>query len=101
MGVMAIQAANLINQWPVHPILVEGLVNHILVTFPAQLGGFLFGLESIRRSGFLMALVAPFLGYVSMGNIKNNSPVIGAMGTVAGVTVGIRHRIFHVGCFES
>ena len=35
MGVMAVDAASLVHQWPVHPVLVKGLLNHIFVTIPA------------------------------------------------------------------
>jgi hypothetical protein len=48
-----------------------------------------------------MALSALSLGDAGMGNIINHPPVVGAVGIVAGITVGSSHRIIHVRCFES
>ena len=48
-----------------------------------------------------MALGALPLGNRAMGHVKDNTSAIGAMGVVAGDAVLIRHRIIHVGPFES
>lgn len=101
MRAMTIQTANIINQGPVHPVFVKCLRNHIFVTLPAQLSGLLFGLEGVRRSGFLVTLGTLSLGNTSMGNIKYDSPCIGAMRVVAGVTVRLCHIVIHVLPFKS
>ena len=48
-----------------------------------------------------MALGALPLGNRAMGHVKDNTSAIGAMGAVTGDAVLIRHRIIHVGPFES
>jgi hypothetical protein len=93
---MAIQASDLIHQWPVHPIFVKCLVNHILVAFPAQLSGLLFGLEGIWRGGFWVALLTLSFGNGSVGNIKHDSSFVGTVGAVAGVTVRSFHGVILV-----
>lgn len=48
-----------------------------------------------------MALATLSLGYTSMGYIEYDPPVIRAMGIVAGVAVGIPHRVVHVFSLKS
>ena len=48
-----------------------------------------------------MALATLSLGYSGMGYIEDYPPAIGAMGIVAGVAVGIPHRVVHVLFLES
>ena len=48
-----------------------------------------------------MALATLSLGYSGMGYIEYDPPVIGAVGIVAGVAVGIPHRVVHVFSLES
>jgi len=96
MGVVTIQTANVINQWPVHPVFVECLLKHFFVTLPAQLSGLFFGLKRGSRGGLLVALVTLSLGNTGMGNIKYGSPLIGAMRVVAGATVRLCYLVIHV-----
>jgi hypothetical protein len=48
-----------------------------------------------------VALRTLLLGNRGMGHVKDDASAIGAMGVVAGNAVLIRHRIIHVGPFES
>lgn len=68
------------------------------MAFAAELSGLLLGPE---RRGPLVALRTLPLGNRGMGHVKDDASAIGAMGVVAGNAVLIRHRIIHVGPFES
>lgn len=61
MRIVATQAGLFVHQWPVYSVLVEGFVEHIVMTPTTKPNSFLFGLEGILCGGFLMALVThPF-----------------------------------------
>jgi hypothetical protein len=65
------------------------------------LRGLFFDLEGVGRRGFLVALVTFSLGNTSMGDVKYDSPCIGAMRVVAGATVRLCYRVIHVLPFKS
>ena len=98
MRLVTIQAADTINERPVHPTLVEGLIHHLFVTLFAQFSGRSPGLQ---RSTLLVAGGALSLGNGPMGYIEYGPPGIRAVGIVAGNTVRIRHGVIHVRSFES
>jgi hypothetical protein len=98
MGLMTIQAANIIYERPVHQTFVEGLIHHLLVALFAQFSGRSPGLQ---RSTLLVAGGALSLGNGLMGHVEYSPPGIRAVGIVAGNTVRIRHGVIHVRSFES
>src|SRR5208283_773529 len=61
VGLVAVQAAFLIEKRPVDPVLSQSLVHHRVVTTPAKLEARLLGLERGRRRGGFVALAAHLL----------------------------------------
>lgn len=59
---MAVQTAPLVNQRPVDPVFIKGVVHHGAMASPAQLKPYLLGLQRVGRSGRLMALGARLIG---------------------------------------
>ena len=98
MRLMTVQAAEIINERPVHPILVKGLIHHLFVALFAQFSGRSPGLQGRTP---LVASGALSLGNGHMGHVEYSPPGIGAVGIVAGNTVRIPYRVIHVRSFES
>ena len=62
MRIMTGQATFLAQQWPMHAILVERLVDHIVMATTAEPDSFGLDLERGSRGGFHVTLVAHTFG---------------------------------------
>ena len=96
MGLMAVQAAHLVNERPVYPVFIKCVIHHRAVAAPAQLKPCLLGVQRVRRSGCLVALCTRLIGDRSVDIIEQDSGPTRSVGVMAGATVRLRNGIIHM-----
>jgi hypothetical protein len=100
VGIVAIQAAFLVQQRPMDPVLAEESINGGSVTSHAEFVAFLLPLQGSGRPGSLVALVAHSLRKRLMRNGIEKRFRAGTVRVVTGKAVRLAHRIIKVFLLE-
>ena len=96
MGGMTIDAPSFVKQWPMHALLVQCLIHHLVMTALAEFKSVF--LEAERRCGLrvVMTLIAHFTDNRLVDIVIKNRPLTGAVRIMAGGTAALFHRIIEM-----
>ena len=97
---MTIDAPCFIKQWPMHALLVQCLVHHLVMTALAEFKSVF--LEAERRCGLgvVMTLIAHFADNRLVDIVIKNRALTGTVRIMAGCTAALLHRIIEMPFLE-
>ena len=100
MGRVAVQATDLVDHRPMNPILVEGIVHHVVMAALAEFEAVLERCKRRCRGRLLMTLLAHPLTERFMNIVIQHGLGIGTVRVMTGGTIGLFHRIIDMLDFE-
>jgi hypothetical protein len=96
MGIVTAETPLLAEQGRMYTVFGKGLVEHLVVTTPAELVPFSLGLQCIRRARFSVALIAHTGGNRLMNIVVKDPGHIRAVRIMTTGAIGRGNRIIHM-----